>query len=152
MVICQGDPVGYCGNPKRAIKELTRVAKKGAYVIVSVDGFYNMVGVMLAHKKYRELETLLRTHVSSFDGEFKQYNFTIDELKELFEGSGLKVIGVVGKPVFMKYLAYKSERERNKLLRDKLFLRRLIEIEKMFGNNPSISGLSGHIEMVGVKR
>lgn len=40
FVLAEGDPVGYCGNPNKAIKELSRVAKKGSFVVVSVDGFF----------------------------------------------------------------------------------------------------------------
>ena len=52
MVIAEGDPVSYCGNPKGAILELARVAKKKAYVCISVDNFYSTFVKLLMNEDY----------------------------------------------------------------------------------------------------
>lgn len=51
MVLSEGDPVGYCGNPQKAIKELARVTRKGGTIIVSVDSLFYAIGRILNDKK-----------------------------------------------------------------------------------------------------
>jgi len=148
MVIAQGDPVGYCGNPQKAIKELSRVAKKGAHVSVSIDSFYSMIGRFLSGKDFKSLDKLWKTHISEFAGEYPQYNFTIDELKKMFETSGFKVVDIIGKPVFTRFIPREN---LNKMLTDEKFFKRILKIENQFNNEPSIVGLSGHIQITGKK-
>ena len=146
MVIAQGDPVGYCGNPRKAIRELSRVAKKGAHVSVSVDSFYAMVGRLLVQKDYERFEKLLKTHVSEFD--HPQYNFTTSELRNMFKKNGLKVVNIIGKPVFPIFIQRGKVKE---MLEDKQFFKKLLLLEDKFNNEPSIVGLSGHIQIIGKK-
>ncbi len=148
MVIAQGDSVGYCGNSLQALKELARVVKKGGHVAVSIDSFYARVGILLAMKEYTQLDKLLKTHISDFTDGFPQYNFTVEELKLMFEKNGLQVLEVIGKPVFENFIP----REKiNELLSDEDFFRKILEIELKFNNQSSIIGLSGHLQMIGKK-
>ena len=149
MVLAQGDPVGYCGNPQKAIGELSRVAKIGAYVSVSVDSFYPQLGRLLSNNNFEQINTLLENHLTEFSGGFPQYNFKVDELKTMFEKSGLEVIEVTGKFIFTRFI----QRERlNELLSDNKFYRKMFELETTFNNDPSIVGLSIHIAMIGRKK
>jgi ubiquinone/menaquinone biosynthesis C-methylase UbiE len=148
MVIAQGDPVGYCGNPKKAIKELSRVAKRGVHISVSIDSFYSVLGRLLFNKDFKQIDKLLKTHITEFRGKYPQYNFTIDELKKMFESAGLKVIDVIGKPIFTRFI---PREKLNKMLLNKKFFNKMLEIENRFNNEPSIVGLSGHIQIIGKK-
>lgn len=148
LVIAQDDPVGYCKNPPKAIGELSRVAKKGTYVNVSIDGFYSTLCYLLRNKNFKPLEKLLRTHISEFHGGFSQYNFTVDELKEMFESNGLKVVDIIGKPVFAGRIL---RTKLNELLSDRQFFKKILELENNFNNDLSIIGLSGHIQITGKK-
>ena len=148
MVLAQGDPVGYCGNPQKAIDELSRVAKIGAYVSVSVDSFYPQLGKLLSNDDFEKINPLLENHLTDFPGGFPQYNFTIDELKDMFEKTRLEVIEVIGKLVFTRFI----QREKlNELLSDEKLYNKIFELEITFNNDPSIIGLSSHIQMIGRK-
>lgn len=146
MVFSDGDPVGYCGNPLKAIKELSRVAKKGAYIIVSIDSFYSMAGRLLAKKEFGQLDKLLKTSISEF-GDYPQYNFKVDELKKMFEMAGMEVTEVIGKLAFARFL----EGDKNKMLSDKGFFKKMLKIENRFNSEASIAGLSDHIQIIGRK-
>lgn len=148
MVITQGDPVGYCDDPIRAINELSRVLKDNGYLSVSIDSFYATIGMLLASRDFRRLEILLNTHVSDFDDGFPQYNFTIQELKELFERNGLEVVEIIGKTIFPKFLPKKVI---NELLKDEEYFDKILEMELKFNSEPSLIGLSGHIQIIGKK-
>jgi len=148
MVLAQGDPVGYCGNPQKAIKELYRVAKIGAYVSVSIDSFYSQLVRLIINNDFEKINPYIKNHLSEFPGGFPQYNFTIEELKDIFERTGLKVIEVIGKLVFSRFV----QREKlNELLSDEKLYNEIFELEIKFNKEPSIIGLSGHIQMIGRK-
>ncbi len=148
MVVAQGDPVGYCGDPQKALNELTRVAKKGAHVSVSIDSFYARLGILLSQKDFKQIEKLLNTNISEFDNRFTQYNFTLEELKKMFETSGLKVVDAIGKLVFIRFI---PRNKINEMLSDKTFFNKIYEIEIKFNNDPSVIGQCGHIQMIGKK-
>ena len=148
MVLAQGDPVGYCSNPPKAIKELSRVAKKGAHVTVSVDNFFPQLGRLIPNNNPEQIDSLLKSHITEFPGGFPQYNFTVDELNSLFERAGLEVLEITGKLVFTNFI---TPGKINDLLSDAQFYRRLFELETKFNNTPSIVGLSNHIQIVGRK-
>ncbi|MFX0081582.1 MAG: class I SAM-dependent methyltransferase [Candidatus Hodarchaeota archaeon] len=148
MVLAQGDPVGYCGNPQKAIEELYRVAKAGAYVSISIDSFYSQLVRLIVNNDFEKIKPYLENHLSEFPGGFPQYNFTIKELKDMFEKTGLVVIEVIGKLVFSRFI----QREKlNELLSDEKFYNKIFELEITFNKDPSIIGLSGHIQMIGRK-
>ncbi|MHA2124836.1 MAG: class I SAM-dependent methyltransferase [Promethearchaeota archaeon] len=149
MVIAQGDPVGYYGNPQKAIDELSRVAKIGAYVSISVDSFYPQLGWLLSNNNYEKIDALLENGLTEFSGGFPQYNFRVDELKTMFEKSCLEYIEGTGKLVFTRFI----QREKlNKLLSDNKFYRKILELEITFNNDPSVIGLCSHIAIIGRKK
>jgi ubiquinone/menaquinone biosynthesis C-methylase UbiE len=149
MVIAQGDPVGYCDNPQKAIRELSRVAKIGTYVSVSVDSFYPQLGRLLFNNEFEKINSLLVNHLSEYPGEFPQYNFTISELKDMFDKSRLEFIEVIGKPVFTRFM---KRENLNEILSDEMLYQKIFELEINFNSDPSIVGLSSHIQMIGRKR
>lgn len=148
MVIAEGDPVSYCGDPEGAVSELARVVKKNSYVCVSVDNFYSTLGKLLINEDFRALAKLLKTNISEFAGEFPQYNFTIEKLKNLFKNCGLEVVEIIGKPIFARFLA---KDKLNEMLKSKNFFNKLLQIENIYNNDPSIVGLGGHIQIIGKK-
>jgi ubiquinone/menaquinone biosynthesis C-methylase UbiE len=148
MVIAQGDPVGFCDDPDKAVWELSRVAKKGAYVCVSVDGFYSALSGLLAAREYGKAQALVRTHMTEFHDSFPVHTFTVSELKELFGNNRLEVEEIIGKPVFSFDM---PQKQLDKLLSDKAFHKRLLQMELRFNSEPSLVGMSRHIEAIGRK-
>lgn len=149
LVLAEGDPVAYCGNPKKAISELTRVAKKGAFVIVSVDGFYATLRRMCQKQDFRGLKRLLETGDSFFaDINSDQHNFTVEELKDLFVKSNLEVIDVIGKTVFAEMIS----EEKKKALDNQKVRDQILRLEQKFNNAPSLVGCASHLEIVGRKK
>lgn len=148
MVIAEGDSVGYCGNPIKAVKELARVAQKGATIIVSVDSFFSVLGRMIETNNLKQLPRLLKTHISSLFGGFPQYNFTTDELKQLYLKNDIIVKDIIGKMIFTEFLPRKKV---NNLLSNKNFYKQILKLELRFNSEPSIIGLAPHIEIAGIR-
>ncbi len=147
FVFSQYDAVSYCMKPKKAIKELARVAKLKSYIIVSLDTKFRRVPELIQTKRIKEAETLLETNIS-YDFEFPQYNLTWNELAAFFESAGLSVIEVIGAPVFMHQIdsIILAELESDQKIRQ-----RLLQIELKHCTNRSLVNFSGHLQMVGQK-
>jgi len=147
-VFSQYDALSYCMKPKEAVRELARVAKSGAYVAVSSDTKYRRVPELIEARQIREAKKLLKSNVS-YDFGHPQYNFTWEELAECFRKAGLRVIEVVGAPVFVhqvKESIVKNLEENPETRKD------LLRIELAYCTNRSLVDFAGHLQMVGKKR
>lgn len=144
MVLSEGDPVSYCLDAKRAIKELTRVLKPKGYTIVSTDSKYPLILKLLEENSFKQLSNFLKTGL--LKREFKFQAFTPEELKNLFEDCGLKVIKTIGKPILTQFLA---QEKRNNIVKNNFS--KIVKLELEFCDTPSILGFGGHLEIVGIK-
>jgi ubiquinone/menaquinone biosynthesis C-methylase UbiE len=152
LVLAEGDPVGYCEDHAAAIKELARVARRGAHVIVSI---HSRIGAIshLAQLDFDGAEALLRTGQMRWRDEdeafaYPIHAFTVPELAGLFEANGLRVARVLGKSVFFSRLPPEA---REKILADEALTRRLVDIECRYAEDPGWAGSGGHLEVTGVK-
>jgi ubiquinone/menaquinone biosynthesis C-methylase UbiE len=147
FVFSQYDAVSYCMEPARAIKELARVAKKGAHVIVSLDTKFRRVPELIEAGLIDEAEHLLKTNVT-YEFEFPQYNLTWEELSTYFARAGVKVLEVVGAPVFMHQV---NEQLLKKFETDPKIRRRLLRMELAHCTDRSLVNFAGHLQIVGQK-
>ena len=149
LVLSEFDPVGYCGNPQKAIKELARVARKGSAIIISVDSLFSVIGRMISNKKFKLIPKLLETHISDFSGQYPQYNFLIEELRDLYSRNNISVDSIIGKTVFTRFI---PKDKIDELLANKLFYKQILKLELDFNSEPSIIGFADHIEIAGIKK
>ncbi len=152
LVLAEGDPVSYCEDHAAAINELARIARVGAHVIVSVDSRISAL-FNLNELDFDAAAATLRTGQMKWRGAdealvYPIHAFTIPELAGLFEANGLRVVRVLGKPVFLNRLQPKV---RDEILADEELTRRLVELECRYGDDPGWAGSGGHIEVTGVK-
>jgi len=144
FVFSQYDAVSYCLKPAKAMKELARVAKKGAYVIVSLDTKFKRVPELIEVGQIAQAEKLLKTNIS-YDFDFPQYNLSWEELSEYSVEAGLTVLEVVGAPVFMHQV---NEEILNKLEANPKIRSRLLRIELAHCTNRSLVNFAGHLQLV----
>jgi ubiquinone/menaquinone biosynthesis C-methylase UbiE len=150
MALAEGDPVSYCLDPEGAVRELARVVKPKAYVVVSVDSKYSLISSLISRKSFGKLSRLLRTSLLKADasgGAFDFQAFTPEELKTLFEKCGLEVVRIIGKPILSQYIP----REKRDEIISANFAR-ILRLESEFCGVSSIVGLGGHLEIVGTKK
>ncbi len=146
-VFSQYDAVSYSLRPQQAMKELARVAKRDAYVIVTVDTKYRRVPEFIEAGQLKKAERLLKSNTSNEYGHV-QYNLTWEELAKYFEQAGLEVVEVIGAPVFMDHVNKRVERRLRMNPKTRPVLLR-IELENC--TNRSLVNLAGHLQMVGRK-
>ncbi len=147
FVFSQYDAVSYCMKPKLAMKELARVAKKNTYIIVSLDSKFTRVIEFIEAEQISDLKKLLKTNISNEMG-FPSYNLTWEELAECYEEAGVRVLEVVGAPVFMHLI---NEEISKKLESDPKIRGELLNIELENCTNKSLVNFAGHLQMIGKK-
>lgn len=152
LVLAEGDPVSYCEDPAAAIGELARVAQVGAHVLVSVDSRI-AAAYHISQLDLDAAEQLLRSGQMEWRGPSQEFAFpihafTIPELTGLFEANGLRVVRVLGKPVFFSRL---KPEVQDQILADEALTRRLVELECRYADDPGWAGSGGHIEVTGIK-
>jgi hypothetical protein len=130
------------------MRALARVAKAGAYVVVSLDMKFRRVPELVEAGLIGEAEALLKTGICR-DFEFPQYNLTWEELAADFEQAELTVVEVIGAPVFMHQV---NEAILSKLVVNPTIRARLLRIELDHCTNRSLVNFAGHLQMVGRKR
>ncbi len=145
MALAEGDPVSYSLNPEKSIGELARITKPKGYIIVSVDNKYPRILKLLEENSFEDLSKFIKTGAAK--REFKFQTFSPEELKNLFENCGLKTIKIIGKPILVQSI---DKEKRDNLIKNNF--KKILELELKFCDVPSIIGLGGHLEIVGVKK
>lgn len=102
---------------------------------------------MVSTNNYKELKMLETKHQTTFPGgSYLEHDFTVKELKDLFEKNNLKVVDIIGKHVFAKSIPNVEKVLSNKRTYDKV-----LKLELKYNREPSIIGLSSHLQIVGKK-
>lgn len=144
----QYDAVSLCMDPQKAMLELGRIAKQGAYVVVSLDTKFRRVPEFIEAKQLKAVQRLLKTNVSVEFG-FPQHNLRWEELSDYFEMAGLEVVEIVGAPVFMHQV---KENVIKELEDDPEVRKELLAIEMEYCTDKSLINFSGHLQMIGKKK
>lgn len=148
LVLAEGDPISYCGNPKKVVQEMVRVAQKNAPVIASVDSFFGALWRMFQSQDFRDLRLLISRGNTIYREAGEQHNFTVEELRQLFQDCGLAVIEIIAKPILA--MAIPWDKMEN-VLADQSVMEKILELELKFNSNPAIVGFGNHLEIVGRK-
>jgi ubiquinone/menaquinone biosynthesis C-methylase UbiE len=149
MVLCEGDPLSYCGDHEAALREFVRVVKPGGVVTASVD---NRAAALKWLRNTDDREAVER--LLSKGDVFMPYDdgipphvvhaFTPEELRALFEANGLSVERIIGKPVL-------SHRLRGFDSRDRAVHQWLYRLELKYNANAAYLPWAGHLEIAGRK-
>lgn len=148
LVLAEGDPISYCENPKKAIQEMVRVAQKNSHVIASVDSFFGALWRMFQSQDFRDLGLLMSRGNTTYQDAGEQHNFTVEELRLLFQNNGLDVIDIIAKPMLTTAIPWDK---MENVLADQSVMEKILGLELRFNNNPSIVGFGNHLEIVGRK-
>jgi len=149
FILAEGDPISYCGNPEKAVQELTRVLKPNCYISAGVDNLYSIAFTMLnvENEDVEKIESLLKTkRIYVKDLGFYTWAFTPKDLRELFVRFGMEVVKIAGKPIL-----YQGKPETSYLFKDSNKVHKLIEIELGLCQELTLLGLGGHLHIVAKK-
>ena len=150
MVLCEGDPLSYCGDPHSAIGEFVRVVEPGGAVIASVDNRASALNWLRDNNDRDAVQRLLETGEVVMPQEREAFRyivhaFTPEELRTLFESHGLSVERIIGKLAVARRLPWSESK-------DPTVQAWLYDLELQYNDDPAFYPWAGHLEIVGRKR
>jgi len=155
MILCE-HALFLFKEPDNVIKELKRILKRKALLIISVHNRYVQSLVLLPEKPSLDkvddaLNILLRKRYGSMteNGEVKIYTWTPDEFRTMLERNGLHVEKIVGKGITMP-LRISKELFMKKDYPDDLF-NKLLQFELTLCEKPDTLALAGHLQAITYK-
>lgn len=148
MALAEGDPLSYCGDAEKAVRELYRVLKVGGHCIASVDSLHYTMLKFVVAQHWDGLDNLVKTGLASFRDKFQVKHFTPESLKTLFRNAGFEVVRVLGKPVFLSIIPGEKS---GRLLQNREAFEKILKLEMEYCDDPHIVGVAGHLEIVGRK-
>ena len=160
FVLSEADPISICGDPEKAVSELSRVLKPNCPLVAGVDStFYRAFGMLSQGKPLDDILRFLQTGISPAEEEanFDSKSFTPTELISLLKRYGLKTVRIVGKPIglstgmldiFVKSLA---EERRKMIFEDKAEKKKLKKMLNCIYKDPYVAGIGSHLHIVATK-
>lgn len=160
FVLCEADPVCICGDPEKALKELSRVLKTNGHLVAGVDStLYRVFRALSQGKSLDYVLDFMRTEISPAEEEapFDSKSFTPTELISLLQKYGLKTVIILGKPIGFgpdmldSFVAAIPADKRRQIFKDEAEMKKLNKILQRIYEEPYIAGVGSHLHIVAVK-
>jgi len=140
----QGDPLSFCDDPERALRELHRVLEPGAHLVLSVDNRAAGVRVLLDEGAGEEAANLLRTgrtewRAQRHEERFGMKMFDREELDRLLTKAGFQTLSCIGKTCLV-------QRRHEELLADSAARTRWRKAEESVHGKPHWLAAASHLQ------
>jgi ubiquinone/menaquinone biosynthesis C-methylase UbiE len=161
FVLSEADPISICGDPEKAVSELSRVLKPSCHFVAGVDStFYRALKMLSQGKSLDCILDFLQIGISPAEEEanFDSKSFTPIELISLLRKHGLKTVRIVGKPIGLStgmldiFVEALSSERRREIFENKAEKEKLKKILNRIYKDPHISGIGSHLQVVAVKK
>ena len=146
----QGDPLSFCQEPERALRQLHRVLKPGAHLVLSVDNRSAGVRTLLDEGQQDVALELLRTGRTEWraersDERFGMKMFDAEELGQLLARAGFEVASRIGKTCLV-------QRRHGALLADAACRQRWLAAEESVQAFPHWWAAASHLQFAARRR
>ena len=161
FVLSEADPISICGDPEKAVSELSRVLKPNCCFVAGVDStLYRAFEMLSQGKPLDSILNFLQSGISPAEekANFDSKSFTPIELISLLQNHDLKTVRIVGKPIgpstgmldiFVKAL---PAEKRRKIFESKTEKEKLKKMLNRIYKDPHIAGIGSHLQIVAVKK
>jgi ubiquinone/menaquinone biosynthesis C-methylase UbiE len=160
FVLSEADPISICGDPEKAVSELSRVLKPDCHFVAGVDStFYRAFDMLSQGKPLNYVSDFLKNGISRAveDADFDSKSFTPTELISLLQKHGLKTVRIVGKPIGLAtgmddifVEALPVERRRH-IFENRAETEKLKRMLNSIYRDPYIAGIGSHLQIVATK-
>jgi SAM-dependent methyltransferase len=160
FVLSEADPISICGDPEKAVSELSRVLKPNCHFVAGVDStFYRALKMFSQGKPLDYILSFLQIGISPAEEEanFDSKSFTPIELISLLQKHGLKTVRIVGKPIGLStgmldiFVASLPTAKQREIFENKAEKEKLKKMLNRIYKDPHIAGIGSHLQVVAVK-
>jgi SAM-dependent methyltransferase len=160
FILSEADPISICGDPEKAVSELSRVLKPNCHFVAGVDStFYRALKMFSQGKPLDHILSFLQIGISPAEEEanFDSKSFTPIELVSLLQKHGLNTVRIVGKPLGLRtgmldiFVEALPAEKRREIFENKAEKEKLKKMLKTIYKDPHIAGIGSHLQVVAVK-
>lgn len=161
FVLSEADPISICGDPEKAVSELSRVLKPNCHFVAGVDStFYRALKMFSQGKPLDYILSFLEIGISPAEEEanFDSKSFTPIELISLLQKHGLNTVRIVGKPLGLRtgmldiFVETLPSEKRREIFENKVEKEKLRKMLSRIYKDPHIAGIGSHLQVVAVKK
>jgi SAM-dependent methyltransferase len=161
FVLSEADPISICGDPEKAVSELSRVLKPNCHFVAGVDStFYRALKMLSQGKSLDCILDFLQIGISPAEEEanFDSKSFTPIELISLLQEHGLNTVRIVGKPIGLStgmldiFVEALSSERRREIFENKAEKEKLKNMLNRIYKDPYLAGIGSHLQVVAVKK
>ena len=161
FVLSEADPISICGDPEKAVTELSRVLKPNCHFVAGVDSTFKRALRMLSQgKSLDHVLDFLQIGISPAEeqADFDSKSFTPTELISLLQKHGLKTVRIVGKPIGLSagmvdiFVEALSSAKRREIFENKAEKEKLRKMLNRIYEDPYVAGIGSHLQVVAVKK
>ncbi len=164
FVLCEADPISICGDPEKAVSELSRVLKPNRYLVAGVDStLYRAFRALSLGRSLDYVLEFLQTGITPVGDRlgyelFESKSFTPTEFTTLLKKYGLETVKVVGKPLGFgldmldSFVSALPAEKRQRIFEDTTEKEKLAKILRKIYDEPYIAGIGSHLHMVALKK
>lgn len=146
FVVCVGDAISYVLNNRfKAMKELARVAKKNSILVIGCDSKYGFMRRYLKDGNLKEVISMNKTHETYCGMGPRIHIYSIEEMKQLLEKNGCKVLEIASTPTIADTVDRKQFYEPKKWAK-------LKELEMEICTKPELLGIGNHLLFIAKKK
>jgi len=160
FALCEGDPIAICGDPNRAVKELSRVLKTGGYLAAGVDStIYRAYRALSRGASPGEMVNFLSVGKSpAEDGAaFESKSFTPTEFTSMLKNHGLQVVRMAGRPIGLgpnmldAFVSAIPQEERRRIFESEKDRTQLIDFLERVYQEPYLAAMGSHLFVLAKK-
>jgi SAM-dependent methyltransferase len=144
FIVCVGDSISYVLEKRfQAMRELLRVAKKGAFLVIGCDSKYGFMRLYLSKGNLNEAIKMNKVHEAHCPMGPKTHVYSIDEMKNLLEKNGCKILEIASAPTM-------SDTFDKKIYYEKKWSK-LKKLELELCKKPELLGMGHHLLFIAKK-
>ncbi len=145
FVVCVGDAISYVLDERfKAMKELVRVARKNAVLIIGCDSKYGFMRHYLSKGDLKEAISIFKTQETCCGMGPRTHVYDVDEMKQLLEENGCEVLEIASTPTITDSVDKSQFYEPQKW-------RRLKRLELEICTKPELLGAGNHLLFIARK-
>jgi S-adenosylmethionine-dependent methyltransferase len=146
FVLCVGDAISYAlDKGEQALRELVRVAQRGATLIIGCDSKYGFMRLNLGEGDLDEVISIHRTNETTCGMGPRTHVYTASEMRDMIERAGCEVLEVASTPTFSDAV------DRSPFVSDPEAWERLKALELEICTTPDLLGSGHHLLFVARK-